>query len=721
MSKQLISAYSYNTAAKTVTLTDFTTVRLDRLQLITNTTTNQIIYNFADSSVATASVSGNVITLSAAPGSNTDKLMIIYDCLSGDPVYDGYKELASLSAGSLNADLVPSTDVSGYKTAALQLVGSSAVLTLSFQVSNDNTNWILWDAMSNQVGANPKWSSTNVNPATGSFVIPLAFRYLRVRATSYTSGSVTGTLELHTQPMSLPSTQATQSGTWTVGSNAASGSAVPTNVFPIGVSDPIGNLTTLRVSSNYGDGTTLTQGLPTNHFLWNGTNYDRWRSSGPTGTAAVAGSFTEVPFTTTVVANLASTDVSAYKSVSVHIVSQGTGSTVTFQQSNDNTNWVPLLLTDSSAASTQGTIRSNTGSAGVIYQGPLNSRYFRLAVTGISALTTAGVIEFYTSPAAPTGLTVTNPSGTNIGISGTVGSNSATGSAVPANAFLMGMTDGTLLRNLQTQSNTGDSSSAQNTLAVGMNFWNGGSYDRIRSATSAAGTTGTGVPAAGMLGFDGTNYQRILTGTDGKVYTRIQDGFGNNIAQVTPGDALSAAPTTVLGVSSHNLVYNNTNYERQRSAAIGDGVVTTGIAASVPYLINGASGGVDRQRGNWNGTTGDTGAKTASFTGVTQTNYNAAGANIVINMGAVSGTTPTLTAQVQGSADGGTTWFNITGAVTPSINATGVTVLTVYPGVSAVANASVPMNLPRTWRLNYTIGGTTPSFTITNVQVAYNN
>lgn len=128
----------------------------------------------------------------------------------------------------------------------------------------------------------------------------------------------------------------------------------------------------------------------------------------------------------------------------------------------------------------------------------------------------------------------------------------------------------------------------------------------------------------------------------------------------------------------------------------------------------------DRERNNWNTTTGDTGAKTASFAGATQTNFNSAGATLLINMGTVTGTTPTLTAQVQGSADGGTTWYNITGAVTPTINATGTTTLVVYPGVAAVANAAVSSVLPRTWRLNYTIGGTTPSFTITNVQVAYN-
>jgi hypothetical protein len=85
--KQIIPNYSYSVSGKTVTLTDFTTLRLDRLHLITNTTTNAIIYNFADSTVATASISGNVITLSVASGSDTDKLQIIYDTLDSDPQY----------------------------------------------------------------------------------------------------------------------------------------------------------------------------------------------------------------------------------------------------------------------------------------------------------------------------------------------------------------------------------------------------------------------------------------------------------------------------------------------------------------------------------------------------------------------------------------------------------------------------------------------------------
>lgn len=51
-----------------------------------------------------------------------------------------------------------------------------------------------------------------------------------------------------TQPVS-GTVAATQSGTWTVGSNSATGSAIPANVFPVGVSDGT-NLVSLRQASN---------------------------------------------------------------------------------------------------------------------------------------------------------------------------------------------------------------------------------------------------------------------------------------------------------------------------------------------------------------------------------------------------------------------------------------------------------------------------------------
>lgn len=89
--KVVVQNWSFVAASRTLTLTDFSAARpvqLERLLLVINATTAKIIYNAADPTVATATVtSNNVITLSAITGSpaNTDKLTIIYDALPGDP------------------------------------------------------------------------------------------------------------------------------------------------------------------------------------------------------------------------------------------------------------------------------------------------------------------------------------------------------------------------------------------------------------------------------------------------------------------------------------------------------------------------------------------------------------------------------------------------------------------------------------------------------------
>ena len=164
------------------------------------------------------------------------------------------------------------------------------------------------------------------------------------------------------------------------------------------------------------------------------------------------------------------------------------------------------------------------------------------------------------------------------------------------------------------------------------------------------------------------------------------------------------------------------------AAALADAFAnpTIGQRAVLNSVFNGTSW--DRQRGmSLALTTGDTGAKTATFNGATQTNVGNKGVVVVVNMGTVSGTTPTCTVKMQGSLDGGTTWYDIPGATTAAITATGVYAITVYPGAPTVAGtatsitgtASCGQPLPRSWRIVATIGGTTPSFTFTNVQVIY--
>lgn len=105
----------------------------------------------------------------------------------------GFTEQASLSAALLNADLVASVDVSAYKWLSMQVTGAF-VGTLSFQCSNDNSNWnslLIFNSNNGSV------FSTSVTSG-GLYHAPLFSRYIRVRMTAYTSGTATGTLELYT-------------------------------------------------------------------------------------------------------------------------------------------------------------------------------------------------------------------------------------------------------------------------------------------------------------------------------------------------------------------------------------------------------------------------------------------------------------------------------------------------------------------------------------------
>lgn len=91
-----VQNYTFDKTAKTVTFTDYTTIRLDSILLIVNVTTgNTIIYNFADSTVG-GTVATNVLTLTYNTSSmnNADKLLIYYD----DNAFDFARKEDSASA-----------------------------------------------------------------------------------------------------------------------------------------------------------------------------------------------------------------------------------------------------------------------------------------------------------------------------------------------------------------------------------------------------------------------------------------------------------------------------------------------------------------------------------------------------------------------------------------------------------------------------------------------
>lgn len=139
-------------------------------------------------------------------------------------------------------------------------------------------------------------------------------------------------------------------------------------------------------------------------------------------------------------------------------------------------------------------------------------------------------------------------------------------------------------------------------------------------------------------------------------------------------------------------------------------------AASLPSwsqnsLFNGVSW--DRQRGNV-----DTGALLTlaaqglgTVNGADQTNYNGRGLKLIIDVTAISGTSPTVTVTIQGKDPTSGKYFTILASA--ALNAVATTVLTVYPGQTAAANVAANDILPRTFRVIAVVGGTGPSVTAT--------
>lgn len=328
MAKQLVKNYTFSTSAKTITLTDLTTVRLDRLQLIVDATTNKILYNFADATVATATVATNVVTLSALQGgeANGDKLQIYYDALTTDGSFTDSTQ--PVSATSLP---LPTGAATAVKQPALGTAGTASADVLSVQGVASMT-------------ALKVDGSAVTQPVSGS-----------VTANVGTTGGVA---------LDATLTGGTQQAKVTDGTNIA-------NVLK-------------------SDGTSAGQNA-----------------------AMTAGTHLAVAFTTTTAQAVASTDAANYAWVSVHITTQGGSSTVNFQSSHDNTNWVSTIL---STASGSGTGTSATAAA-IVYHGPLTGRYFRLNVTGIVSGTTAGVVEFFTAGRAPSVVNIA--AGSTVAQSGT--------------------------------------------------------------------------------------------------------------------------------------------------------------------------------------------------------------------------------------------------------------------------------------------------------------
>ena len=219
------------------------------------------------------------------------------------------------------------------------------------------------------------------------------------------------------------------------------------------------------------------------------------------------------------------------------------------------------------------------------------------------------------------------------------------------------------------------------------------------------------------------------------IRVRVSTGFVGGTVQAAA--VLSQMPYSRLIQTVHQPTAGNLNGTMTvtgypTAAASSDGLANPTVTKldATQLMFNGTTW--DRARNNALVTIGDIGAKTATFNGATQTNYNSRGAIITVAVGTVSGTSPTLALQLQISYDG-TNFINLGAASANITTSTQTCAFVIYPtnlsqsagatpaNLTSGANQTILINapLPRTWRIAYTIGGTTPSFTLTNAYASY--
>jgi hypothetical protein len=555
-----------------------------------------------------ANIDTHTPALGQATKANSVPMTLASD--QGDLLVKGdFTEVAGQGTGvvnGINTDFIPATDVSAYKFLSLHLTGTFS-LTLSFQWSNDNANWITSNLHRLDTGdaANSASSTTLTNTMWGG---PVVARYLRVRCTAFTSNtSLAGNLELWTLPPAFLYLRqlAEQQGTWTV---------QPGNTA---------NTTAWKV-----DGSAVTQPV-----------------SGTVTANAGTGPFPSAGM-------VASGGANANNPVKTGGVFNTTQPTVTTGQVVD----------------TQATARG-------------------------AAIVATGADTFNAT------INAALPAGTNV-IGHVIADSGSTTAATQATAS-----------NLNAQVVGAVASAGAN---AGNPLKTGGAFN----TTQPTVTTGQIVDAQ----YTARGAAIVATGADAFAANATQAGTWT----VQPGNTANTTPWLVKP-------HDGTNPLFLAAAALADAMSNPTIGGIQDFAMwfNGTSW--DRARNNVNTTTGDTGTKTATFAGATQTNYNARGAIITILLGTVSGTTPTLAAQLQWSPDGGTTWLNYGPAETNLTLSNQTGVLIVYPTNISQAAGGTPANLttnatntaalnaplPRTWRLNYTITGTSPSFAISSVNVNY--
>jgi len=308
-------------------------------------------------------------------------------------------------------------------------------------------------------------------------------------------------------------------------------------------------------------------------------------------------------------------DCGDYPWVSVHILTQGGSSTVTFQSSNDGVNAVSTALGLSS--STAASPATSTTSASVVYSGPLTARFFRLNITGIASGVTSGVIALL-----PTPRSLSSPGGTAT-VSGDVAA-AATDSGNPVkvggvySATLPTLTDGQrgnvqltargeLMVALSQGATTAligtpsDGQTVANGLAVrGQNqVYNGATWDRLRGDTSGAYSQGpvahdvaiAGNPVRKGLRALTANYTAVATGDTADAVSTLVGAQIQKPYSIPEGDWSYAAATSGIVNTTTAVTIKDAGAAGIRSYITSIQIMAEALGTATELAIRDGAGG----------------------------------------------------------------------------------------------------------------------------------
>jgi hypothetical protein len=133
----------------------------------------------------------------------TDTSGIVQSALNDMLAFSG-----SISAGGVITYSSPgpasgAIDTSGYGVVVVQLTGTWSG-TVTFQDSNDNTNWV------SATGVSSTGSLSSITTSNGIFRVSPGGRYVRVNVTSYSSGTVNASVVVRASPSTFPNISAFQ-------------------------------------------------------------------------------------------------------------------------------------------------------------------------------------------------------------------------------------------------------------------------------------------------------------------------------------------------------------------------------------------------------------------------------------------------------------------------------------------------------------------------------